>query len=421
MRFSTRLILGVILSTDQERLFEERRRAVEQSRAILEGAEAESRDLNAEESDNFERASADIDGYDRRISRLAELSKRADADAEYADRARVIDAATPAPAGPTFEDELRSFLAGERRSLDIKPATRITTAERRSLSKATNAAGAFTVPTDFYRELWANLIEVSGILQAGATVLETESGESLQVPKTLTHSSGALTAETVAISASDPTFGQLTLGAYKYGVLIQVSNELVTDTAVDLLGYLAMQAGRAVGNAFGVHAITGTGSSQPRGITIDTTLGVTGNASVAGVFTGDNLIELMYSVIAPYRTSPNAAFMMRDASMATVRKLKDTAGQYIWQPSLSLGSPDLILGKPVYTDPNIAATGLAAKSVLFGDISQYLVRTVQGVRFERSDEYAFNTDLVTFRCVFRADGGLIDLTGAVKHFIGNAA
>ena len=409
------------MSTDQNRLFEERRRAVEQSRAILEGAEAEVRDLNAEESENFDRASADIDSLDRRISRLDELTKRAEVDAEYAERAAIVDATTPAPAGSTFEDELRSFLLGERRSLDVMPTTRISAAERRTLSKATNAAGAYTVPTDFYRSLWANLIEVSSILQAGATVIATQSGESLQVPKTLTHSSGALTAEASAIAASDPTFGQLTLSAYKYGVLIQVSNELVTDTAVDLLGYLSMQAGRAVGNAFGAHAITGTGSSQPRGITIDSTLGVTSAVSTSGAFTADNLIDLQYSVIAPYRASPAAAWLMRDASLGAVRKLKDTAGQYVWQPSLQVGSPDTILGKPVYTDPNIAATAINAKSVLFGDISQYLVRTVEGVRFERSDEYAFNTDLVTFRCVFRADSALIDLTGAVKHFVGAAS
>jgi HK97 family phage major capsid protein len=72
------------------------------------------------------------------------------------------------------------------------------------------------------------------------------------------------------------------------------------------------------------------------------------------------------------------------------------------------------------TDPNIAAVGLSAKSVVFGDLAAYFVRVVNGVRFEQSLDYAFNADLVTFRCIIRADGILVDQTGAVKHFIGGA-
>jgi HK97 family phage major capsid protein len=211
------------------------------------------------------------------------------------------------------------------------------------------------------------------------------------------------------------------LDAYKYAMTVQVSTELVTDTSVDLLGYLAMQSGRAVGNAFGTHAITGTGSSQPNGLATAATLGVTGGAGVAGAFTFDNLIDLFFSVIAPYRNSPSCAWLMRDAALATARKLKDTNGSYLWTPAATVGAPDTILSKPVYTDPNVAAVALSARSVLFGDISQYFVRMVNGIRFERSDDFAFQNDLVTFRCILRADGDLVDTTGAVKYFIGNAA
>ena len=222
-------------------------------------------------------------------------------------------------------------------------------------------------------------------------------------------------------SESDPAFGQASLGAYKYAVLNQVSNELITDTAIDLLGFLARQAGRAVGNAFGAHAITGTGSSQPAGIVTGATLGVTGaTTGVSGLFTADELIDLYYSVIAPYRNSPSCAWLMRDATVGRVRKLKDTTNQYLWQPSIQVGAPDALLGKPIYTDPNVAAVATSAKSVLFGDISAYVVRSVNSIRFERSDEYAFNQDLVTFRTIWRADGVLVDQTGAVKYYAGAA-
>jgi HK97 family phage major capsid protein len=189
---------------------------------------------------------------------------------------------------------------------------------------------------------------------------------------------------------------------------------------VDIEGYLARQAGRAVGNDFGTDIVVGDGSSKPTGIMTSTTLGVTGAAAAAGVFTADNLIDLYYSVISPYRNSQSAAWLMRDATLATVRKLKGLDNNYLWVPGLA-GAPDTILGKPVATDPNVAAVAADAKSVAFGDMSAYYIRLAGGIRFERSDDFAFNTDQATFRCIVRGDGILLDQTGAVKHFVGGAA
>lgn len=405
--------------TLKSKLYAERRNAWEQAKTTLEAAEAENRELTAEETGAFEKANEAIDSLDARIQTLLDHEKRAAKADEYAaeleQRGAKLDAADPA------DSELRSFLKGERRSMVVAPERPLSVQEYRDLSKLSAGAGANTVKTGFYEKLMAHLIEVSGIMSAGPTVLATQTGEQIQVPKTTSHSSGALIAEAGSITESDPAFGQVALDAYKYAMSVQVSTELVTDTSVDLLGYLAMQAGRAVGNAFGVHAITGTGSSQPNGVVTAATLGVTGSASVSGAFTADNLIDLYFSVIAPYRNSASCGWLMRDATLGAVRKLKDTTNQYIWQPSLQVGAPDTLLGKPVHTDPNVAAVALSAKSVVFGDFSQYFVRTVQGIRFERSDDFAFQNDLVTFRCIFRADGDLVDTTGAVKYFAGNAA
>jgi HK97 family phage major capsid protein len=143
------------------------------------------------------------------------------------------------------------------------------------------------------------------------------------------------------------------------------------------------------------------------------------NLTVTAI-TWAELVDLQHSVDAAYR-GPNAAWTFNDLVLAYIRKLTDSQGLPIWQPSLQVGAPDTILGKPVNTDPNVAAVALSAKSVVFGDFSQYFVRTVQGIRFERSDDFAFQNDLVTFRCIFRADGDLVDTTGAVKYFAGNAA
>lgn len=405
-----------------ERLRERRANVWEEAKALADVAADENRNFSAEEQGKWDALNGEIDQLDVRIQSALKTEKAAkDTDNLFNE----IRGGKPEPRTPDDakrqqnDDELRSFLRGEKgRYFDVMPKGPI---NYRVLSKLSAGAGANTVPTSFYERLVQHLIEVSAIMQAGATVLNTNSGESIQVPKTTSHSTAGIVTEGGSISASDPAFGQITLGAYKYGTLIQVSRELLDDTGVDLEGYLAMQAGRALGNAFGAHAVTGDGTAKPRGVVTDATLGVTGATGVVGAFNSDNLIDLFYSVIAPYRASGSTKWIMRDSSVATARKLKDTTGQYIWQPGLTADAPDTILGKQVLTDPNVAATALSAKSVLFGDFSQFFIRLAGGVRFERSDDYAFNTDLVTFRALMRADSALVDLTGAVKYFAGGAS
>ena len=405
-------------------LKEKRAAAFEQAKALLEAAAGEKRDLTAEENQKYTAINADIDSLGKRAEQVEQLladEKALDETFRKLDETPVEQRRDPAGAGD--DSELRKWVSGQNPAphFDVRSTRPMGTQEFRALSKLTAGAGANTVKVSFYDQLMAHLIDVAGLMQAGPTVLQTTTGEQIQVPKTTAHSTAALIAEAGTITSSDPAFGQVPLDAYKYATLFQVSSELLNDTSIDLEGYLAMQAGRALGNALGAHLITGTGTSQPNGVITAATTGVTGGAGVTGAFTADNLIDLFFSVIAPYRNSPSAAWLLKDSTLAAVRKLKDSTNQYLWQPSLQVGVPDTLLGKPTVTDPNVAAPALSAASVAFGDFSQYFVRLVNGIRFERSVDYAFNTDLVTFRAILRGDGDLVDTTGAVKKFVGNAA
>jgi len=166
---------------------------------------------------------------------------------------------------------------------------------------------------------------------------------------------------------------------------------------------------------------TGTGSGQPYGIATNATTGVTGATSTVGVFTGDNLIDLVYSVTAPYRAVPGAGFMLNSAAMGKARKLTASgSGEYLFTPGLQ-GSADSILGYPVYINESVASTGLSAKSVLFGDFSSYYVRQVGGIEVAVSNDFAFDYSVSTYRVTYRADGVLVDQTGAVKCFVGGAS
>jgi HK97 family phage major capsid protein len=413
-----------------KRLRERRGQVWEQAKGLADKATEENRAFSATEQGEWDALNDELDKLDQRIKSAMDTEQRAkDADAAFARlEGKPQDQRGQRHDASQQNTELRAFMRGDPgapRAYEVRPEGFVP--DFRTLSKLTTGAGGNLVPTSFYNRLMAHLIEVSAILQAGATVLNTSSGEQIQVPKTTGHSSAALTAEAAPLTASDPAFSQVSLGAYKYGVIIQVSRELIDDAGVDLEGYLAMQAGRALGNALGADLITGNGTNKPTGILQSTTLGVTGPTGAGGGIGAtsgtlnsgaDVLIDLFYSVIAPYRASASAAWIVRDATMAVFRKIKDTTGAYLFQPSLLAGSPDMFNGKPIYTDPFVPAIATGAKSVIFGDISQYFIRLAGGVRFERSDDYAFNTDLVTFRALLRGDGILVDQTGAVKHLIG---
>lgn len=405
------------------RLRDRRLNVWEQAKGLADKAAEENRAFSAEEQGSWDVLNEELDKLDTRIKSALEAEKRAkDADAAF-------NAITGKPAtgpqgqrdGQEFGAELRSFLKGEQgapRFFDVNPGGPV---DYRALSTLTTGAGGNTVPTTFYNRLVQHLIEVSGVLNAGPTVLNTSSGETLQIPKTTGHSTAASAAQGSTLPSSDPTFGMATLGAFKYGILLSVSRELVDDTGVDLEGYLAMQAGRALGNKFGSDLVTGTGTGQPNGLLSLATVSVTGSTTgVSGAPSYDNLVDLQYSVIAPYRASRSCYWIMRDAMVGELRKLKDTTGQPIWQPSIQIGAPDMLLGKPLVSDPFMPAKATGAKSIGFGDFSQFFVRMVGSIRFERSDDFAFGSDMVTFRAVLRGDGTLVDQTGAIKLYQGAA-
>jgi len=415
-----------------KRLQESRNRVWEQAKALADQAADANRSFSAEEESTWQELNAELNRYDERIKSILAGEQRAK---DTEDAIAKIDGRPKDPdhvqQGDQLEKEIRAFLRGDPGSpnaIEIRP-TRTAPTSQRDLSKLTAAAGLNTVPTSFYDQLQEHMIEVSGVLQAGPTVLNTSGGEVIQIPKTLTHTANpAIVLETGTILESDPTFGQVSLGAFKYGRLVDVSRELVEDTGVDLLGYLARSVGRALGNAFGTHLITGTGTTMPRGIALDAGAGVTGPVGTSVGFGTqstvgqgfDLLISLYYSVISPYRASSSCAWVMNDTTASLVRRIKNTDGTYAWQPSLTVGAPDMILGKPVYVDPFVASPGVSTESIFFGDWSTFFVRYAGGVRWERSDSFRFDSDMVSFKGLIRADAALVDLTGSIKSFTHSA-
>lgn len=325
-------------------------------------------------------------------------------------------------ANPDLDRAFRAALNNDRTPIVVAPTTRRgyyqPGLEQRDVTSA-NFVG-----TSFHNAIVRHLVESSAVLAAGATFIQTDTAETLKVPRSTANSTAAIVTEGNTIGESDPTISSASLTGFKYGFLVQVSAEMLRDASFDLVGFLAAQGGTAIGTAFGAHLITGNGSGQPRGVVNDATVGVTGGTGVAGVPSADNLIDLQGSLVEGYMRSPAAAFLMRNATWSAIRKIKETgSGGYVFTtdvPPSGSGAVGTLLGKPVFIDPNIPATGIGAKSVYFGDWSRVFVRQVGPVRWEASPDFAFDKDLVTFRGLTTLDAVTVD-TSAIKVFQGGAS
>jgi len=388
-----------------KRQTELRATAWEEAKHLLDAAAAESRDLTAEENVIYDRISEDMDNRARVIEQITKDEERAQRLDVAAASVRTDEVA---PADDDDTEALRKLARGEVRSLEF---------EKRDVLKTNTGA---PVPTSFYEEiiLKARLV---GPMLSTSTVLTTAGGENLQIPRVNTYSAATVAAEAGAIGESDPAFSAfITMGAFKFSYLTQVSREMIEDSGVDILGFLADQVGQGIGFNVNNALTVGTGTTQPTGIVTASTLGITGGTGVSGAFTADNLIDLAYSVDGAARMLPGAGYMASGSAIAAVRKLKDTAGNYVFSPSLAVGVPDTLLGFPLIENPAIAAPGTASKSILFGHLPSYYVRQVGGIRVDSSSDFAFSTDLVTLRTILRVDGNLPQATH-VNHFIGGAS
>jgi HK97 family phage major capsid protein len=320
-----------------------------------------------------------------------------------------------------FERAFDSYLRRGMSGLNQEQRGILERHETRDLSVGTNTAGGFTVPPGFLQRITDAMKAFGGMLDV-ANVIDTDSGQSLVWPSADdTGNVGAILAENVAASTLDVTFAQKTLGAFMYvSGIVRVSLQLLNDSAFDLNAWLPEKFAQRIGRAINAHFTNGTGGgTQPKGLVPNLTNGKVGATGQTVTVTGDDLIDLIHSIDPAYRNG-NGRFMMNDSSVKVVRKLKDTTGQYLWQPGLSQDTPDTILGYPVTINQDMPVMAANAKSIAFGDFrAAYVIRRVQGVSVKRFDERYADALQVGFLSFARYDG-TVDDTNAAKLYVNSA-
>jgi HK97 family phage major capsid protein len=379
-----------------KRAFESRRAAQENLRSLYDSAEG--RELNAEERSAEAAIVADIKEISGKEMELVDLAEKEARAAEFFSASAAADAAPVAEARGSLADELRSIGLGQKPGV-----SHIEFRDNVALVKGVATDGAELVDSELSSDLVSFLEERVGAVQAGARVLRTAGGADIVMPKVSSYSTvSGVIAEGGTIGRSAPQFETVTIGAKKVGVLVQASRELLEDAAFAFVPFVVEQATEQIARNMSAELMLGTNITS--GLVEATANTVT---TAGAAVTADELFDVYHSIVSGYRS--NASWIMNDETIAAIRKLKDSDNQYLWQPGLAAGRPDTLLGRPVVADDSIAAQASAATSIVFGDIARaYTVRMVNALDVARSDEYAFDTDLVTWRFVARFDGALVD-------------
>lgn len=279
-----------------------------------------------------------------------------------------------------------------------------------ALQVGDDAEGGYLVPDEYERHL-VEALEEENIFRRLAHTVQTDSGER-KIPVVASKGTANWIDEEGPYEDSDDTFSQITIGAHKLGTTIKVSEELLRDSVFDLEDYISREFARRIGAREEESFFLGDGNGKPLGILADAggaEIGVT--AASATAITAEELMDLFHSLKAPYRNK--AVWVMNDATIKAVRKLKDQTGQYLWQNSLSADVPHTLLGRPVYTSAYMPIAAAGAKTIAFGDFKYYWIADRQGRSFKRLNELYAKNGQIGFVGSQRVDGKLI-LPEAIK-------
>ena len=387
-------------------LREKRAKAWETAKAFLDAKRGADGLLAAEDVATYEKMEADVVNLGKEIDRL---ERQAALDAELSKP--VNTPLTGKPAAPAGEEKTGRASAEYRRSFWNAMRSKMPSHEiMNALQIGTDSEGGYLVPDEYERTL-VEALEEENVFRQLAKVIQTSSGDR-KIPVVATKGTASWIDEEGAYTESDDSFGQVSIGAYKLGTMIKVSEELLNDSVFDLESYISREFARRIGAKEEEAFFTGDGSGKPLGILASSGGAETGiTAASATAITADELIDLFYSLKSPYRR--NAVWVLNDSTIKAIRKLKDSNGQYLWQPSLTAGTPDTILGRPVRTSAYMPAIAASAKTIAFGDFSYYWIADRQGRSFKRLNELYAANGQVGFLASQRVDGKLI-LSEAIK-------
>jgi HK97 family phage major capsid protein len=387
-------------------LRERRSAAWDKTKTFLNASQDENGLISAENAAIYDRMEKEIVTAGEQINRL-ERQAALDTEMNAPTSVPIINApqrpaadVKPGRASDEYKSAFWNMMRARRIGFEVSDALHIGSME----------GGGYLVPDEYERTL-VQALEEENIFRRLAHIIQTSSGDR-KIPIVASKGTAAWVDEEAQIPESDDSFNQVTLGAHKVATMIKISEELLSDSVFPLEPYVAMEFARRVGAKEEEAFVLGDGVGKPTGI-LDSTAGaqIGHTTSSQTAITFDDVIDLFYSLGAPYRTK--AVFITNDSTVKALRKLKNATGDYLWAPSIKEGTPDTILNRPLYTSVYMPTIAAGAKPILFGDIGYYWLADRRGRNFKRLNELFASTGQVGFLATQRVDGKLI-LPEAVK-------
>lgn len=382
-------------------LREKRAKLWDKTKAFLDEKRNEEGFLSAEDTVTYEKMEADVVSLGKEIERL---ERQAAIDLELSKATSNAITNTPnnnqgsEKTGRASDEYDRAFWNVMRNKVNFDV--------QNSLKVGSDPEGGYLAPDEFEKTL-IEALEEENIMRSLAKIITTSSGDR-KIPIVASKGTASWVDEEGPIPESDDSFGIISIGAYKLATMIKVSEELLNDSVFKLDSYISKEFARRIGAREEEAFVVGDGNGKPTGVFDSGEVGLT---TTAAAIKFDDIMDLFYSLKSPYRKK--ATFLMNDATVKEIRKLKDGNGQYLWQPSVQMGEPDTILNRPVKTSAYVPIIEAGKKPIAFGDFSYYWIADRQGRSFQRLNELYAATGQVGFKATQRVDGKLT-LPEAIK-------
>lgn len=381
-----------------QELMNKRAKAWEAAKAFLDAHRNTDGLLSAEDGETYDRMEKEITDYTKEIDRLnrqaaieEQMGKPTASPLTGKPGAGVKD--EPEKRGRASHAYAKAMLAAMRTSFHQVSDV---------LEEGNDANGGYLVPEEWDPRL-IDRLEEENIFRGLATTITTSGEHKINIAAT--KPAAAWIEEGQELTFGDATFDQVILDAHKLHVAIKVTEELLYDNAFNLENYIIDTFGKAIGNAEEDAFLNGNGTGKPTGIFAETGGGQTGVTISGTKLTADDIISLIYALKRPYRK--NARFILNDSTLAAIRKLKDSNGAYLWQPSYTAGEPDRLCGYSVLTSAYAPSLEAGKPAIAFGDFSYYNIgdrgtRSVQELR-----ELFAGNGMIGYVAKERVDGKLV--------------
>lgn len=376
------------MNTTIQELIEKRAKAWEGAKAFVESKKDNDGLLSKEDVEAYNKMEQKVKDYTIEIERMQEMDKM--------ERELSKPVNTPLILKPmTQEKEEKEKMTSEHKQAMVKALRSNFRQIENILQEKVDSDGGYLVPEEYDSRLIQTLEEENIMRKLGHTI--TTSGKH-KINIAATNPAAAWIEEGGQLKFGESTFKQILLDAHKLHVAIKVTEELLYDNAFNLENYILEQFGKALANAEEDAFLNGDGTGKPTGIFNQTNGGT--HITETTTLKADDIITLVHALKRPYRK--NAAFILNDKTIAAIRKLKDSNGAYIWQPSYQVGEPDRLVGYPVYT-----SAFAPEKKIAFGDFSYYNIGDRGTRSFKELQELFAGNGMIGFVAKERVDGKLI--------------